>query len=496
MIFTSLIFLYFFLPVTLLVVYLAKKKFRNLLLLLASLIFYAWAGVSFVTILIGSIVINYISGILIGKAGSPGLRKFWFIAGIILNIFGLIIFKYLGFLEVNFNILISGFKLHPIHVNQIFLPLGISFFTFRGICYLITVKRNESPPNKNIIDLGLYLGFFPTLIAGPIDRYRHIEPQLIPGKSDATLFYSGVNRIALGLGKKVIISTPLGYVADHIFSSDISIINLPLAWLGAVSYMLLIYYDFSGYTDMAIGIGRLFGFQLSENFNFPYISRSIRDFWKRWHITLSTWLRDYLFLPVAYSTSRKLKNERYFGLRVDNLIYAIAAMTTFCICGFWHGAAWNYIIWGAFWGLLLLLERTKFGKKLDKGPAVFSHIYTLFFVLLAWVIFRSPDLKYAFGFLKIMFGFGGSKFEWIRFSGYTDREFLIMVTIAVLGCTPLFNLLLKKLKNFISVNEGVISKIAFHGYYIFSAVFIFAILVYSTMTIITGTLQTFIYFRF
>jgi alginate O-acetyltransferase complex protein AlgI len=496
MLFTSLIFLYLFLPVTLISILLTNIKFRNPFLLLASLIFYAWAGVSFVTVIIGSILINYFAGILIGNAGSPRSRKFWYVLGIILNILGLVIFKYSGFLTDNLNILTSIFQLRPVHINTIVLPLGISFFTFRGICYLITIKRNESRPNKNIINLGLYLGFFPTLIAGPIDRYRHIEPQLTSRKIDVRLFASGVNRIALGLAKKVIISTPLGYVADHIFSSNISTINLPLAWLGAFSFMLQIYYDFSGYTDMAIGIGRLFGFQLSENFNFPYISRSINEFWRRWHITLSNWLRDYIFLPVAYSTSRNFKKERYFRFRVDNLIYGIAIMITFFICGFWHGAAWNYIVWGACYGLLLLMEKTWFGKKLRRGPFILGRIYTLFFVLLAWVIFRSPDLKYAMGFLKIMFGMGGAKIEWIRFSGYVDREFMLTSVIAIIGCTTLFSWILQKLKSLVINAKGIMSAFAFHGYYFISVVFIFLILAYSTMTIITGTLQPFIYFKF
>jgi alginate O-acetyltransferase complex protein AlgI len=496
MLFTSLIFLYLFLPVTLIVILISNPKFRNPLLLLASLVFYAWAGVSFVSVIIGSILINYLIGLRVGNTASPGSRKFWFILGVTMNILGLVIFKYSDFLLDNLNILTSLFKFHPLHLSNIVLPLGISFFTFRGICYLITVKRNELPPNKNIIDLGLYLSFFPALIAGPIDRYRHIEPQLTRRKINATLFARGVNRIAIGLAKKVIISAPLAYVADHIFSTDIVTINMPLAWLGAFSYMLQIYYDFSGYTDMAIGLGQLFGFQLSENFDFPYISRSIQEFWRRWHMTLSSWLRDYLFLPLAYSTSRKLKRERYIGMRVDNMIYGIAIMITFFICGFWHGAAWNYIVWGVVFGLLLFLEKTWLGKKLRKGPKVIGYVYTLLFVLLAWVIFRSPNLKFAAAFLKIMFGIGGAKIEWIRFTGYADREFLVMAIIAILGCTKLFSLLLQKLKKLMSDSEGIKAAFAFHGYYLFSALFIFFVLTYSTMSMITGTLQPFIYFKF
>ena len=494
MIFTSLIFLYLFLPVTLLSFLFITPKLKKPLLLIASLIFYAWGGVSFCSILMGSILMNYLAGMLIEKSTNR-FRKFWYIAGILLNIAGLVIFRYTTFLVSNIDTLLALLKINPIPVKNVFLPLGISFFTFKGICYLITVYRKETPAQRNIINLGLYIGFFPTLIAGPIDRYRSIEPQFSLSGFNPELFASGVRRFGLGLAKKVIIAAPIGYVADHIFSSPVSALNSPLAWLGAVSYMLQIYYDFSGYTDMAIGLGRMFGFQFAENFNFPYTSHSIREFWTRWHITLSTWLRDYLFLPLAYSTSRKLKKENYSGIRVDNLIYGIAILITFFICGFWHGSSWTFVSWGVFYGLLLLFERTRIGKKLNKAPAVFRHVYTLFFVLIAWVIFRSPNMAFAYKFIKVMFGMGMAKTEWTNFTGYLGREYLTMMIFAILGCTPVFGILLRKIKSGMN-SEGILSGLTFHIYQIVSFVFLFLVMAYSTMVILTNTLQSFIYFRF
>jgi len=495
MLFTSLIFLYLFLPITLLSFLFIKTRLRNPLLLIASLIFYAWGGVSFCLVLICSILINYLTGLLVGRSEDNSIRKFWFITGIILNVSGLLVFKYLNFFISNLNILSSVFHVIPIHLNPIFLPLGISFFTFKGICYLVTVKRKETQPQLNILNLGLYLGFFPVIIAGPIDRYKNFEPQFKPLNFNPELFASGVKRFAMGLGKKVIIATPIGYVADHIFWSPMALLNSPLAWLGAISYMLQIYYDFSGYTDMAIGLGRIFGFEFAENFNFPYTARSIRDFWRRWHITLSTWLRDYLFLPLAYSTSRKLKKEKYLGVRVDNLIYGIAIMVTFFICGFWHGSSWTFITWGMIYGALLLLERTRFGKKLDKGPAILAHAYTLFFVLIAWVIFRSYNLHDALTFIKAMFGMGVAKTEWMRFSGYIGREYIFAMLMAIVGCTHLFDMLLKKIKLWMNGNNFP-SNLVFHAYHVLTLVFIILVMTYSTMAILGNTLQSFIYFRF
>ena len=493
--FTTLVFLFFFLPICLFFVFISRPNFRNTLLFLASLVFYAWAGVWYVCVLAGSILINYLSGILIGNA-RPGMKKSWFVLGLILNILGLVIFKYTGFLVSNFNLLIPVFRMNPVAVAHIVFPLGISFFTFRGICYLITVKRGESPAERNIIRLGLYLGFFATVIAGPIDRYRDFSPQLTQRILTPGLFASGVLRFCLGLTKKVIISTPIALTADRIFATDPAVLSAPLAWLGALSFMLQIYFDFSGYTDMAIGIGRMLGFRITENFNFPYMARSIRDFWKRWHITLSTWLRDYLFLPIAYAASRRLKKEKYLGIRVDFLLYGVAALVTFFLCGLWHGAAWTFIAWGMLYGLLLVLERSRFGKWLDKGPALLARFYTLFFVLISWVIFRSPDLGFAGHYLTVMFGLGGAKTDWAIFIPYANREFLIMAFLGVLGCTPVWSKLLELANGLMKNRHRIPASVTFHGVQVLTILGVLLVLAYTTLTLVTGSIQSFIYYKF
>ncbi len=501
MLFNSLIFLYLFLPVTLLVIYtlprLAGKfslPFSNLLLLAASLVFYAWGGVWSLTVLTGSIVLNYVTGLAIGNA-RDAKRKRWLVAGVVLNLALLVVFKYSLFLANNINLLAEPFGATALTPASVILPLGISFYTFKGIGYLIAVKRQEYPAQRNFINLALYIGLFPELIAGPIDRYGYLGAQITARTTSFAQFSSGVKRFALGLFKKVIISTPLAYVADHIINNPPENLSTPLAWLGAVSYMLQIYYDFSGYTDMAIGIGRMLGFELSENFNFPYISRSVREFWKRWHITLSTWLRDYLFLPIAYSTSRKLTKERYAGIRVDKLIYICATMVTFLLCGFWHGAAWNFVVWGALHGIMLSLEHTPFGKWLGRTRKPVQHLYVILFLLASLVFFRTTSLPQAFGYLGVMAGVNGVAPDWTKFMEFFDWEFILMGTVAILGSTKVFRHILDRWLSW-SASGGAKNIWLVHGYEIVSMVALLLVLMLTTMRMISQTNTPFIYFQF
>lgn len=503
MLFNSLIFLYLFLPVCLLVVFLLPRMFgrysqkvSNLMLLLFSLLFYAWGGVSYLAVLAGSILVNYLTGLAIGSAKSISTRKRWFILGVILNILLLVIFKYSLFIVNNINLLGEVVGINPVVINEIILPLGISFYTFKGISYLISVKREESPAQRNIISLALYVSVFPELIAGPIDRYRYLELQIRERTTSFSQFSSGVQRFCLGLFKKVIISTPLAYVADHIINNPAENLSTPLAWLGAISYLLQIYYDFSGYTDMAIGIGRMLGFEFSENFNFPYISRSVREFWKRWHITLSTWLRDYLFLPIAYSTSRKLTRERYVGIRVDKLIYIYATMITFLLCGFWHGAAWNFVVWGALHGIMLSLEHTPFGKWLGRTWKPVQHLYLIVFLMTSLIFFRTDSLPEAFGYLGVMFGIGGEPIVWSKFLEFFDLEFIFIGSIAALGATPFFQFFVGKCQSVSIKADGTIRRWWVTSYTIISLVVILLVLLLSTMTMISQTNTPFIYFKF
>ncbi len=443
--FTSLVFLFLFLPFLLLSFLLFLPKLKKPLLLLASLVFYGWAGISFIFIFIAYILFNYISGIFTSGSSSQSIRKIWLFAGIVLNVLGLVVFKYTTFFETNFSVLASVFRLNPIHTANIIIPLGISFIALRGISYLLAVYRKETQARRSITDLGLYLGFFPVLFAGPIDRYSLIEPQLSSPLTTMDLFASGVGRFLLGLAKKLIIAVPLASAADQIFGMVASEMNTPLAWLGIVAFALQIYYEFSSYTDMAIGLGRMFGFRFSENFDFPYTSRSVRDFWERWNTTVNAWFREYIFGNLsAPGKNRTLESPETGFSRpasekpFQSLVSAAAILFTLLLWGAWYGAGWNFLLFGLVFGLFLLLETTGFGRLLDKGPAVTARIYTLFVILMAWVIFRSPDIKHALQFYRILFGLEASATGSGRVSSYFSRELILSLSLAVLGCTKFF----------------------------------------------------------
>ena len=496
MLFNSLIFLYLFLPLTLFFVYISTEKLRNTFILIASWVFYAWGGISFIGVLFGSILLNYLAGLAIDRARGEAARKRMFVTGVVLNLLLLGFFKYALFFIDNVNALTSLFGVTPIVMQHIFLPLGISFFTFKAITYLIGVKRREVEVQKRFFDLALYISIFPQLIAGPIDRYRNLLPQLHGRKLSFELFSSGVQRFVMGLFKKVIISSPLAYVADQAFNSPSESLGFPLAWLGAVCFTLQIYYDFSGYTDMAIGVGRMLGFQFMENFNFPYLSRSVREFWNRWHISLSTWLRDYLFLPIAFATSRNLKKERYLGIRVNHIIYILATLITFVLCGFWHGAAWNFVIWGLIHGIMLSIERGRFGKWLNHGGSWFGHLYLPVFVVVTLVFFRTSTLEKAFSFIGSMFGLLGKNADWERLLEFINPGFILIFCLALAGCTPVFETMLGWLRKGMDSPQRILNRLSFNVYHLGLILFLLFTLALSTLTIIAGTNASFIYFRF
>jgi alginate O-acetyltransferase complex protein AlgI len=492
---STLLFLFCFLPVTLFLVHISSPRLKNVFLLIASFFFYAWGGVSYVTVLIASTLLNWLAGLAIARAERQGYRKTWLIAGILVNILPLLVFKYTGFFKDNLNALLGVFGAKAIMIRTYALPLGISFFSFRAITYLVSVYRRETPVQRNYADIALYISFFPSVFAGPIDRYKNFLPQLHGRSANPVQFASGVRRFVLGLGKKVLIANSLALVSDSLFNDPASTLSTPLAWFGLICYALQIYYDFSGYTDMAIGVGRMFGFELMENFNFPYISRSVKEFWKRWHISLSTWLRDYLFLPLAYSTSRKLKKERYFSMRADNLIYMIATSVTFLVCGFWHGAAWNFIVWGLLHGLMLILEQIGLGKLLKKIYKPLRNIYTLLFLLISWVFFRTDSLPDAFHYIGVMFG-GGKTAEWQVLADYFNTGFILTLIIALLGVTRFFDILTGKMRSLATLSSKPVRIISANLYEILSILAVLFILVTSCLFIIAGTNNAFIYFKF
>lgn len=410
MVFSSNIFLFIFLPLTLLLYFvlpktLATQSIRNSVLLVTSLTFYAWGEAHYIFLLLISIAANYLFGLAIATSSKPSFekkresdsqsrkddffpqRKFLIItSALIFNLILLAYFKYSNFLIENLNHIFSW----HITNQKIHLPIGISFFTFHAISYLIDIYRGKCKAQKNIFDLALYISFFPQLVAGPIVRYNFVEKYLTKRCNNPLTIAYGIRRFIIGLGKKIIIANPLGEVADVIFSSPLSEINAGIAWFGLICYSLQIYFDFSGYSDMAIGLARIFGFKFPENFNYPYISRSIKDFWRRWHISLSSWFRDYVYIPLG--GNRVSIARQYFNL-----------ILVFFLCGLWHGASWNFIIWGMFHGSFLVIERIFQNNGYTKQLRIIPHIYTIFVVMIAWVFFRSPDLQHSLGFLNIMF---------------------------------------------------------------------------------------------
>lgn len=495
MLFNSLLFIFWCLPVILLLYFISPHKLRNFTLLLTGLLLYAWGGLNNTVILLGSILLNYTAGLMIARSAGR-TRNYLLFTAIFLNLMLLAVFKYTQFIFENVNVLVSLLGMHPIVVNQLLMPLGISFFTFRSITYLVSVKRSENPPQRNFIDMALYISLFAELPAGPIDRYRTLSPQIAHRKITLEGFSSGIARFSLGLGKKVIISSPLGAVADQVFSPGFDGLSLPMAWFGAACYSLQVYYDFSGYTDMAIGLGRMFGFTFTENFNFPYYSRSVREFWRRWHITLSTWLRDYLFLPLAFALSRQLKKDRYAGMRTDNIIYIAAILLTFLVCGLWHGPAWHFVAWGLLHGLLLSLEKTRFGKWLDRGYRFTGHIYLVFIVLITMVFFRAESLMLAVGYTGAMFGIVSSPVIWAPFSEYLTREFVVVAILAVSGSTPVFSVMLNRIRNLAGGPGTLTGKILYNTIETGRVAAVSVLLFYSALQLLAKTNLPFIYFRF
>ncbi len=387
MVFSSILFLWVFFPAVLLLYYLLPGyRLRNGLLVLFSLLFYAWGESRLVVLMLISILINYIFGLLVSVCRA---RRVLLTVCIALNLLILGWFKYLGFLAGVWNQIFAGSALETA-VPQISLPIGISFYTFQALSYVIDVYRHENKAQKNLLHLALYISFFPQLIAGPIVKYHDIELQLKSRSVTLDSFTYGSKRFLLGLGKKVILANSFASIVDQVFLYQPQTISQPLLWLTAVLYMMQIYFDFSGYSDMAIGLGKMFGFTFNENFNLPYLSTSIREFWRRWHISLSTWFREYVYIPLG--GNRKGKVRTYVNLII-----------VFLLTGIWHGAGWTFLVWGVYHGFFLVLERSFLGKYLDRGRIrLGQHIYAMLVVLFGWILFRAETLSYAFSYLRWM----------------------------------------------------------------------------------------------
>jgi alginate O-acetyltransferase complex protein AlgI len=472
MLFSSLVFLFYFLPAILLIYYLSPRKARNSLLLIFSLVFYAWGGVSYTIILILSLLFNFFFARRINKTK----KRKWLIIGLIFNISLIVSFKYLDFFIENINVLTRFFSstYQGLDSLNIILPLGISFFTFQQMSLLWDTYRN--PENKKIrfLETALYISFFPQLIAGPIVRYKDIIQQIRDRKENLSLMQSGIRRFILGLFKKVIFANTCAVIADNIMDMNIDNLSSPVAWLGIIAYSFQIYFDFSGYSDMAIGLGRIFGFRILENFNFPYISKSIQEFWRRWHISLSTWFRDYVYIPLG--GNRKGIKRTYINLLI-----------VFLLTGFWHGATWSFVFWGAFHGLFLIIERIGFKKILGRIPNFFSWTYTILVVIIGWVFFRIEYLPDAFQYVGKLFSFqaDGS----YQFVHILNTERIIILSMAAISST----LLMKRFKKLILRLHQ--SRFAFLSISIENIALLFMFL-YSVMYINSGSYNPFIYFRF
>ncbi len=477
MVFSSLTFLFLFLPVVLFLLSLCRKiPYQNTLLFLSSLLFYAWGGVSYTLILLGSIVVNFLAGNAIQN--HPHHRKLWFTLAVILNLSSLIFFKYANFLVDNVNVLTSIFGISPIFLKRILLPIGISFYTFQGISYLTDVYRGQVKAQTNFIRLGTYIALFPQLIAGPIIRYHEIEPQLSQRDFSWENLYQGIQRFCLGLARKILIANQLALIADDIFARAPGTITSATAWLGALVYALQIYYDFAGYSDMAIGLGRMFGFRFPENFNFPYLATSIRDFWRRWHITLSAWFKDYLYIPLG--GNRKGKGRTYLNLYI-----------VFFLTGLWHGASWTFVVWGLMHGTLMVVERLGFDRLLEKSYQPLRHLYTLLMVVVAWVFFRADSLDYAVTFVGRMFSFqGGGLSPFMAY--YRQPLYWVVGIIALLGATPLFDWLNRQWKTAVCNGNRCMSHLRYWSVMIGMV----AVLFISCCFLVTGGYNPFIYFRF
>lgn len=461
MVFSSIAFLFYFLPITLILYYVLPKKCRNIVLLIMSLIFYAYGEPTYVIVMVLSIIFTYIYGLLIDKFKK--YSKLFLIMVICTSIGLLIYFKYTNFIIENINLWISN----KVDFIKVALPIGISFYTFQMLSYIIDLYKGEVSVQKNILKLGLYITLFPQLIAGPIVRYKTVEEQLENREHSLEKFALGIRRFIIGLGKKVLIANLLGEL-NQVFlaSNDKSVL---FYWMYAISVTLQIYFDFSGYSDMAIGLGKMFGFDFLENFNYPYIAKSITEFWRRWHISLSSFFKDYVYIPLG-------------GNRVEKIKWIRNILIVWLLTGIWHGAAWNFLIWGLYFGIILILEKVFLGKILEKLPSILSRIYTLLIVMISFIIFNGETTAQIFENLGGLIGYKNIPLVSPE-SIYYFKSYLLIVVIGIIGSIPVMKDIFTKEK---------IKKVA----NMLEPVFIIFVLILSTSYIIDGSFNPFLYFRF
>jgi len=476
LVFSSLIFIFVFLPLTLILYYISPRFLKNAVLLMASLVFYAWGEPVYILIMIFTTSFDYVCGLLIDKYRSKkAANKAIFVASVVVNLGILCFFKYYGFIIQNINGILNLNLTSP----NLPLPVGISFYTFQTMSYVIDVYLDKVQVQKNIVSFGTYVTMFPQLVAGPIVKYGDIEKQLDNRQETLIKFGEGSERFIIGLAKKVLLANNLGLLWKNIKSTPIGELSLISAWMGIIGFTLQIYFDFSGYSDMAIGLGKMFGFEFMENFNYPYISKSVTEFWRRWHISLGEWFKEYVYIPLGGNRVGKLKQYR-------NLL------VVWFLTGLWHGASWNFILWGLYFCLFIIIEKAFLGKWLKGMPKAVGHIYALLVVVVGWVLFEFEDLSACAKYIASMFGFGGLKL--IDSQGlyyiYTNGALLI---IAILCATPFIKSIFLNLKTRIMQKDN--TRATMIGSILVPVAFLL-LMVLSTAYLVNESYNPFLYFRF
>jgi alginate O-acetyltransferase complex protein AlgI len=465
MVFSSITFLFAFLPIILILYFIVPLHYRNAVLFIVSLLFYGWGEPRYILIMLMSTIVDYFNGYQVHKyLDNKKIAKRFVIFSIIFNLSVLGFFKYYDFVAVNINLL--GFGLPLLGLS---LPIGISFYTFQTMSYPIDVYRGDAKYQKNIISFGTYVTMFPQLIAGPIVRYKDIDQQLNSRDYSTDKFYRGVTKFMSGLVKKVLLANNIGILWDVVSTASVANNSLVLVWLGVLAFSFQIYFDFSGYSDMAIGLARMLGFELLENFNYPYISKSITDFWRRWHISLSTWFRDYVYIPLG-------GNQKGLKKQLLNILFV------WFLTGVWHGASWNYILWGVYFGVLLIVEKLGLLKILKRLPSFVQHFYSLFFIAVGWMIFANEDFGVMNNYLQMMFGF--KQLPFINdLTKFYLRDNLVLILMLILASTPVF-------KRFYR------DKIEKTHYDKLMPILVLVGLIFCVAYLVDGAYNPFLYFRF
>ncbi len=462
MVFSSLMFLFVFLSVVLGVYYILPRKFRNAFLLIADLFFYGWGEPVLVFLMIFTIVINYFAGIIMSRAGN---KKLVLIITLIIDFGLLAFFKYEGFISENLNVIIPFLHIPSLSIP---LPIGISFYTFQIVSYIIDLYRNETDVQKNIISFGTYVSLFPQLIAGPIVRYRDVSEQLSHRRENPEQFARGVRLFTLGLAKKVLLANPLGLMWDTLRETTGA--GAAASWAGIIAFSLQIYYDFSGYSDMARGLGNMLGFEFLKNFDYPYISKSITEFWRRWHISLGTWFREYVYIPLGGNKKGKIRT-------------LVNLLIVWMLTGLWHGASWNFLLWGLYFGIILIIEKLFLLKALEKLPAIIGHIYSILIIIFGWIIFYYSDDVGGFAelcrFVPTLFGGGILSSD----AGAVITGNLSLLAAGIIASTPV----IRKIYDYLNKKKG---------YRIAEPVVIAIILLLCTASLVNNSYNPFLYFKF